>query len=554
MSAGAEELLFVPLGGAGEIGMNFNLYGLGAPGVHRWMAIDMGITFANGAIPGVDVILPDPEFLVENRERLDGLVLSHGHEDHLGAVAYLWDRLQCPLYATPFTASILRRKLSEAGLADKAPITEVPLGGRFLVGPFELELIGVTHSIPEPNSILIRTPLGCVLHTADWKLDPGPVIGATADEEAFKRAGDEGVMAMVSDSTNVFSRSNPRSEAELLESLTALIGDCAKRVAVACFATNVARLQTVAAAARANGRDVVLAGRSLVRIDEVARENGYLADTPAFLNEQDAGFLPKDKTLIICTGSQGERRAALARIAAGDHANVTLEQGDTVIFSSKVIPGNETAIGNLQNQLIRRGVELITEKDAFVHVSGHPCRDEMIRMYGYVRPRISVPVHGELRHLVEHARLARECGTQETVVAENGAMVRLAPGAAEIVDQAPSGRLVLEGKRIVPLDGDLIRGRKKSVFNGSLVVTVVINGGARLMEDPQITSVGLVDEQDGDVDGMIGKAVAKALKGIADKAVADDDKIRYEIRIAVRRAFREAFAKNPVTSIHLVRV
>jgi len=343
--ADQNELLFVPLGGAGEIGMNLNLFAYGEPGDHDWLMVDLGVTFNDGSLPGVDLILPDLAFIEDQRDRLLAIVLTHAHEDHLGAVPYLWPRLRCPVYATPFTATILKRKLAEVDLLDEVEINIVPLNGRFSIGPFDLELITLTHSIPEPNGIALRTPLGTVLHTGDWKFDPDPVVGATAEEDALRRLGDEGVLAIVCDSTNVFSAGDSGSEGDLLASLTEAIGECAGKVAVACFATNVARLETIAKAARANGRDVVTAGRSLRRIEAASRENGYLEDVSAFIDEGDAGFLPDDKTLIICTGSQGEPRAALARIAFQDHPNVTLGEGDTVIFSSRVIPGNEAAIG-----------------------------------------------------------------------------------------------------------------------------------------------------------------------------------------------------------------
>ena len=434
-----EELLFVPLGGAGEIGMNLNLYGLGRPGEEAWLMVDLGITFGDGTTPGVDVILPDPAFITDRRDRLAGLVLTHAHEDHLGAVPYLWPRLRCPIYATPFTAAVLRRKLSEADLERAVPITEVPLGGRFQVGPFEIELITLTHSIPEPNAVAIRTPLGTVLHTGDWKFDPDPVIGPTADEAALSRLGDDGVLALVGDSTNALVPGTAGSEGDLLETLTEIIKGGPARVAVACFASNLARLETIAAAAAANDRDVVLAGRSLRRIEAAARETGYLTDVRPFVDEANAGFIPKDKVVIICTGSQGEPRAALSRIAAGNHPNVTLETGDRIIFSSRVIPGNEVSVGHLQNRLAQIGVEIITWKDAPVHVSGHPARDELARMYALTRPRVAVPVHGEARHLIEHARLARACQVPHAIVAENGTVVRLAPGEAAAVDTVPVG-------------------------------------------------------------------------------------------------------------------
>ncbi len=549
-----EELLFVALGGAGEIGMNLNLYGFGRPGAEIWMMVDLGITFGDGSIPGVDVIMPDPSFIEERQGRLAGLVLTHAHEDHLGAVPYLWPRLRCPVYATPFTASILRRKLREVGLEDVVPLTEVTLGSSLAIGPFDLELISLTHSIPEPNALAIGTPLGLILHTGDWKLDPGPVVGPVAEEDALMDLGEEGVLAAVCDSTNVFNPGTSGSEADLLASLTEVIGECENRVAVTCFASNVARLETVSAAAAANGRDAVLVGRSLQRIDVAARENGYLADVPPFIHEADAGYLPRDKTVLICTGSQGEPRAALSRMATGDHPNVVLEKGDTVIFSSRVIPGNELSISRVQNQLMRVGIELITLKDRFVHVSGHPGRAEMIRMYRHLRPRISVPVHGETRHLIEHANLARECGVEAAVIAENGNMVRLAPGEAGIVDEVPVGRLALEGNRVVPMTGELVRGRNRAVFNGSAVVTVVLDHTGRLVNEPQMSTVGLLDGDDAmmaeDVIERIRTAIAKLPRGARD----NDERVGETVRAAVRRAFRDGLGKRPVTKVHLVRV
>lgn len=555
MTGGAaeQEFVFLPLGGAGEIGMNLNLYGLGPRGAETWLMVDLGVTFGDGTLPGVDVIMPDPTFIAERKDRLAGLVLTHAHEDHLGAVAYLWERLQCPVYATPFAVSILKRKLAEAGLERRVPVTTIPLGGKFKVGPFDLELITLTHSIPEPNAIAIRTPLGTVLHTGDWKFDPDPVVGPTSDEAALRRLGDEGVLAVVCDSTNVFTSGTSGSEADLLESLSGLIGASPGRVAVACFATNVARLETIATAAARQGRDVVLAGRALRRIVDAARENGYLADTPAFLVEEDAGYLPREKTLIICTGSQGEPRAALARIAAGDHPRVGLEPGDTVIFSSRAIPGNEISIARVQNQLVRRGVKLITWDDHLVHVSGHPARDELAHMYQLARPKIAVPVHGEIRHLQAHAALALDCQVPVAVVAENGAMVRLGPGEPGIVGHAPVGRLALEGNRVVPMDGELVRGRNRAIYNGSAVVTVVVDRDG-VVGDPQLALIGLLDGDEGDIVAGIRDRVRAAVGAMARRLRGDDDAVKEEVRLAVRRAFRELLDKKPVTTVHLVRL
>lgn len=548
------ELVFLALGGAGEIGMNLNLYGLGPAGKETWVMIDLGITFGGGQVPGVDVILPDPGFIVEHRDRLAGLVLTHAHEDHLGAVPYLWQRLQCPVYATPFTISILKRKLAETDFADQVEIIEVPLGGRFTVGPFDMELITLTHSIPEPNAIAIRTPVGTVLHTGDWKFDPDPVVGDAADVETLKRLGDEGVLALVCDSTNVFTPGESGSEAELLKSLSELIADAEGRVAVACFASNVARLETIAKAARANGRDVVLAGRSLVRINDAARENGYLADVPAFLEEEDAGHLPEDKAVIVCTGSQGEPRAALSRIANDDHPNVTLGEGDLVIFSSRIIPGNEASIGRLHNQLVRRGIRVVSTTDHFVHVSGHPARDELTRMYQLSRPKLAVPVHGELRHLREHARLALECQVPMAIAAENGAMIRLGPGKPQITGTVPVGRLAADGNRLVPMDGELIRSRTRTVYNGAAVVTLVLNGFGGLAAEPELSAIALLELGDDPITDEAKEAARAAVEGLKAKQRGDDETVREAVRIAVRRSFRKSLDKNPVITVHLFRV
>ena len=548
------ELVFLALGGAGEIGMNLNLYGLGPAGKETWVMVDLGITFGGVQVPGVDVILPDPGFIVEHRDRLAGLVLTHAHEDHLGAVPYLWQRLQCPVYATPFTISILKRKLAETDFADQVEIIEVPLGGRFTVGPFDMEMITLTHSIPEPNAIAIRTPVGTVLHTGDWKFDPDPVVGDAADVETLKRLGDEGVLALVCDSTNVFTPGESGSEAELLNSLSELIADAEGRVAVACFASNVARLETIAKAARTNGRDVVLAGRSLVRINDAARENGYLADVPAFLEEEDAGHLPEDKAVIVCTGSQGEPRAALSRIANDDHPNVTLGEGDLVIFSSRIIPGNEFSIGRLHNKLVRRGIRVVSTTDHFVHVSGHPARDELTRMYQLSRPKLAVPVHGELRHLREHARLALECQVPMAIAAENGAMIRLGPGKPQITGTVPVGRLAADGNRLVPMDGELIRSRTRTVYNGAAVVTLVLNGFDGLAAEPELSAIALLESGDDPITDEAKEAARAAVEGLKAKQRGDDETVREAVRIAVRRSFRKSLDKNPVITVHLFRV
>lgn len=552
--ATTNDLLFLPLGGAGEIGMNLNLYGYGSPEDAQWIMIDLGVTFADPSMPAVDVILPDPEFIVKHRDSLIAIVLTHAHEDHLGAVQYLWPQLRCPIYATPFTAAVLRRKLSEVPWASEVPIHVVPLGATFDLGPFALELVTLTHSIPEPNAIAIRTDHGVVLHTGDWKFDPDPVIGDAPDAERLRELGDAGILAMVCDSTNVFTPGDSGSEGALRDSLARIIGNCPNRVAVACFASNVARLQTIAEAARDNGRDVVLAGRSLHRMVDAARETGYLSDDLVFLSEEDAGYLPRERCLIICTGSQGEPRAALWRIASEDHPRVTLDAGDTVIFSSRVIPGNEVSISRLQNKLASRNIHIITWKDDFVHVSGHPARDELIEMYQLARPKIAIPVHGETRHMIEHASLARECQVPETIVAENGSMVRIAAGRTEIIAHVPSGRLALEGNRLVSLDGELVRKRRQALYNGFVVATVILNARGDLQADPQISAIGLLEIGETEMEDAAHNAIVDAVENMSNRTARDDEAATEEIRISLRRTFRKILDKNPITNIHLVRV
>jgi len=549
-----DELLFLPLGGAGEIGMNLNLYGFGKPDNPQWIMLDLGISFGDNSQPGVDVVMPDPEFIEKHKDKLLGIVLTHAHEDHLGAVQYLWDRFECPIYATPFTVSVLKRKLAEDSKFENVPIIEIPLNGTFSLGPFDLELITLTHSIPEPNAVVLRTPLGTVLHTGDWKLDPDPVVGADYDMQALRDLGDEGVLAMVCDSTNVFTEGTSGSEGEILDNLVNLIQDRKGRVVVTCFASNVARIDTIARAAKMCDREIVLAGRSFGRMIESAKENGYLQDVPKFLDEDYVSQIPKDKLLIICTGSQGEARAALSRIASENHQRISISKGDMVIFSSRQIPGNEVGISNLQNKLVRLGVEIITDKQAFVHVSGHPARDEMLEMYQAVKPTISVPVHGELRHLTEHAALAKTCQVEQAVIVENGGMVRLAPGPAKIIDHVPAGRLALEGGRVVRLDSELIRGRTRAMWNGTATITIVVDKLGNLLGDAQMSTTGLLEPEDYDYEDEALDRAEAAVENLSKKDRRKDDIISEAVRISVRRYFRAMFKKNPVTSVHLVRI
>ncbi|MEA1673917.1 ribonuclease J [Nitrospirillum sp. BR 11163] len=546
-----DALYFLPLGGSGEIGMNLNLYHHAG----KWLMVDLGVSFGDDAAPGVDVVMPDPEFIAERREDLAGLVLTHAHEDHLGAVQYLWTELRCPVYATPFTAAVLRAKLRETEFSGLVQIIEVPLSGRFQVGPFDIELISLTHSIPEPNALVIRTPGGSVLHTGDWKLDPDPRVGAPVDEAALIALGHQGVTALVCDSTNATVPGTSGSEGTVAVGLEELIGRYpGRRVAVACFATNVARLHSIAKAAAAHDRQVALVGRSLRRINEAARATGYLKDLPPFVTEHDVGYLPREAQVLICTGSQGEPRAALARIADGDHPEIDLEPGDVVVFSSREIPGNEKAIAKVQNGLIRRGIEVVTASDADVHVSGHPARDELAQMYQWVRPFLAVPVHGEQRHLKAHADLALECQVPRALVPENGVVIRIGPGEPEIIGTVPSGKLCLDGRRLVPLGGTLLRTRNRMVFNGAAVVTLVMDD-TELLADPKLSVLGLLDGEEDAlfIEGLI-KGIGQAVDKLAEAERRDDAAVTEAARLAVRRTFHAAQGRKPVTEVHLVRV
>ena len=549
----ADELVFLPLGGAGEIGMNLNLYGYGPADQRRWLMIDLGIGFGAAGLPGVDVVMPDPTYIVERRDRLEGLVLTHGHEDHLGAVPYLWPFLRCPVYGSDFALAILRSKLARTSFGAEVPLRPIAPKQTIELGPFALGFIGMAHSIPEAHAVVIRTRAGTLVHTGDWKLDPEPVVGGFADEAALERVGDEGVLGLICDSTNVFEPGRAGSEGTLLEPLTELIGGCANRVAVSCFSTNIARLHTIATAAQRNGREVVVAGSAIARNYLAAKECGYLGELPPFLDTDAARYLPRNKLVLVCTGSQGEPNAALARLATGEHPSLALEAGDTVIFSSRVIPGNEIAIGRLQNQLLRRGIKIIGHRQARVHVSGHPARDELARMYALVRPRVAVPVHGELRHMMEHARLAAAEGVSHTVVAENGTMVRFSPGPAATTEAVQSGRWALEGNRVVPIAGDLIRRRAKVVHEGAAFVTVALAAARQAAADVQLSTVGLLEMGEEETAAALTAAVRKAIDDLPASTYKDDEIVREAVRLAVRRTCRQVLDKRPVTHVHLVR-
>ena len=543
------ELIFLPLGGSGEIGMNVNLYGANG----KWVMVDLGMTFADPRYPGVDVVLPDLAFIEQRRKDLLGIVLTHGHEDHIGAIPYLAAELKVPLYATPFTAGLIAKKLEEEGLEREVKLNIVPMGGKLQLGPFGFTYVALAHSIPEGNALIIDTPYGRIFHTGDWKLDDAPMMGTPATAAELTRIGDSGILAMVGDSTNVFNSEASGSESDVRDGLMAVVkARKSGRVLVTTFASNAARLGTLGHVAKACGRELVLAGRSMDRIVKVARATGYLKDLPDPIDWNTAMTLPRNKVLILCTGAQGEPQAALSRIAEGSHPALRLETGDVVIYSSKQIPGNELSIGRVQNALAARGIDIITEKQAHVHVSGHPGQPELEAMYEWIRPEIAIPVHGERRHMEEHAKLAKECGVPRTMVPINVSAIRLAPDGPALISHEKAGRLVLDGDVILPADGATIVERRRLSLHGLLMVSIVVGKNGLPAATPKVSAHGVPVEED---KAKFLAACAEA----AEKAAAKADVKRPEpyaeaVRTAVRRVARDWTGKKPVTEVQVTRL
>ena len=546
------ELAFLPLGGTGEIGMNLNLYRWREAGSEKWLAVDCGIGFGGSELPEVEVMMADPGHIADRRDDLLGLVITHAHEDHIGAVAWLWPRLKCPVYCTPFAAAVLRRKLGENGLVNQVRVHVIESGGAIDLKPFALRFIRLAHSIPEAQALVIDTPAGTVLHTGDWKLDPTPLIGPPTDEAALAALGEKGVLAMVCDSTNAMVEGHSGSELDVRRSLSALIRDLSGRVAVTCFASNVARMESVALAARDAGRATAIVGRSLRNMDAAARECGYLKTLPPFLSEDDIDDVPDDNILLLITGSQGEARSALSRISRDDHPRVSLGEGDTVIYSSRMIPGNERAIGTVQDNLVRRGVRLMTDDDHLVHVSGHPARDELRRMYRLVKPRYAVPVHGEWRHLSAHADLAREAGATPFMM-EDGDILTLSHNRPAITDSAPVGRLVLDGTRLVPLQGEVMAARRRMLFNGIVVASLAVDQAGTLRGRPRLSAPGLLDPDDPET-ARAADDFADQLLDLPASARRDDAALQDAARSALRRILGRRLGKRPMVDVHLIRV
>ena len=544
----------MPLGGVGEIGMNLYLYGYGRKGARQWLIIDMGITFGGEFEPGIDVILPDIRFLEEERHNIAGLLLTHAHEDHYGAVADLWPLLgDVPVYATPFTAEMLKSKLGEMGMAEDFPLEIVALGSRRTIGPFDVELISMSHSIPEPSAVVIRTPLGTVLHTGDWKLDKNPLTSAATDEGRLREIGREGLSALICDSTNAIRDGVSPSEADVAVTLTKLIAEAPQRVAVTTFASNVARLGSVAKATQAAGRELVVVGRAMYRVIEAAQATGYLDPDLHFHDETAFSKLPRKKVVALCTGSQGETRAALARIASGEHPHVKLDAGDWVIYSSRTIPGNEKAVARVQNALADNQIETLTDQDALVHVSGHPRKGELEQLYGWLKPQIAVPMHGEGRHLEAHAELAEALGIEQVIRARNGTVVHLLPQPAGIVGEVPTGRLYRDGAILTSADDGQVRERRKLSFAGFVAVSLVLTTKGELVADPEVALSGLpaTDTRGIPFSDIARDAAIGTVRSIPRPRRKDPAMVGEAVRRGVRAAMNQAWGKKPVCSVLL---
>jgi ribonuclease J len=556
MAGDDDDLVFVPLGGVGEIGMNASLYGFGPRNRRKWLLVDCGVSFAGDDLPGIDLVVPDIKFLEKNRADLVGIIITHAHEDHIGALMDLWPRLQVPVFATPFAASLLEvRRFQEPG-ARKIPITIMDRGSRLDLAPFDVEIVAMAHSIPESCALAIRTPAGTVVHSGDWKIDLTPGAGWVTDQERLTAIGAEGVLALVCDSTNSIRGGESPSEADVEKSLSELIASAKGRVAVTTFASNVARIRAVAMAAAANGREVVAVGRAMDRVIQVAEECGYLEGCPPIRGSDAYGFLPRDKVVALLTGSQGEPRAALARVAADEHPDIALSHGDRVILSSRTIPGNEKAVGRIINSLIRQGVEVITDRTHLVHVSGHPRRGELEKLYGWLKPRVSLPVHGEALHLHEHGQLARSLGVPDVLMAKDGDMILLGPRKPGVIDQVPFGRVFKDGSLLVPEGESTVGERRRLSFGGVVSIAIAISGKGDILGEPSMEITGLPQvTRNGDpFEDIVEDAIFSVLDGLSKQRRRDPDLVENAVERAVRSAVNEAWGKKPSCHVHVLLV
>ncbi len=549
-----DELLFCPLGGSGEIGMNMNLFAFGKPGEHKWIMVDIGVTFADDTLPGIDLIYPDPGFIIDKKEDLLGIILTHAHEDHIGAIAHLWPQLKCKIFATPFTAVLIKEKFKEKNIDVANYINIVQLNGTVNLDPFKIEYITLTHSILEPNGLRIETPAGIILHTGDWKIDPEPLLGEKINSNRLKEIGKEGVLAMVCDSTNVFSMGKAGSELDVRKSLLNIMGSLKKRIVMASFASNVARMETAFYCAEKTGRQIALVGRSMHRIFKAARQCGYLKNVIEPIDPREAKNISREKIVYLCTGSQGEPMAALMRISSYTHPDVFIEKDDAVIFSSKIIPGNEKKLYKLQNQLVKDGVEVISEESEFVHVSGHPNRDDLREMYDWVKPDCVIPVHGEHRHMIEHMKFANEMKVPHPVQVENGDIVKLAPGKPHVYDKAPNGRLYLDGNISVEENSQSIKDRKNISANGYMEVTILITPKGNMHKSPVITFRGLPVYDFDEFIYELEEAIEKTARTFSIKSKKQEYNFIDALKIICRKCAKEYTGKKPFININLVSI
>ena len=550
-----EELLFCPLGGSGEIGMNMNLFAYGKPDNQKWIMVDIGVTFADDSLPGIDLIYPDPGFIIDKKDDLLGIVLTHAHEDHIGAIAHIWPQIKCKIFSTPFTAVLIKEKFKEKRIDIGNNLKIVDLNGTVNLNPFKIEFITLTHSILEPNGLRIETPAGVILHTGDWKVDPNPLIGGKINSDRLKEIGKEGVLAMICDSTNVFSIGRSGSELDVRKSLLNIMLRLKKRIIVTSFASNVARMETVFDCAKKTGRQISLVGRSMHRIYKAAKQCGYLKDIIEPIDPRDAKKISREKIVYLCTGSQGEPMGAMMRISSYVHPDVFIEKDDTVIFSSKIIPGNEKKLYKLHNQLVKDGIEVISEENEFVHVSGHPNRDDLKDMYNWVKPQCVIPVHGEHRHMIEHINFAKEMQVPYPVQVENGDIVKIYPGSKpEVYDKAPSGRLYVDGNISVEEDSQSIKERKNLSSNGYMEVTILITPKGNIHKRPILSFKGLPILEEEEFIYGLEEEIESTAKTFSLNSKKQEHNLIDALKIACRKYSKEKTGKKPFTNINIVKI
>lgn len=556
MVKGGQELVYCSLGGAGEIGMNLNLFGYGKPGEYKWIIVDIGVTFSDDNIPGIEVILPNPEFIADQKENLLGIVLTHAHEDHVGAIAHLWPMLECPIYATPFTAAIVREKFKELKINIGSHLKIVKLSGNVKLGAFDIDYVTLTHSILEPNGLAITTPEGVVLHTADWKIDDDPLIGEKTDIKKLTEIGKKGVLAMVCDSTNIFNLGSSGSESLVRTGLFTVLEKMKNRIVITSFASNVARMETVFKVAEKIGRQVCLVGRSMNRIYQLARQCNYLQDIKVPIDVRDSKKIPKNKIVFLCTGSQGEQRAALARIANGTHPDLQLEKDDNVIFSSRIIPGNEKRLFKIFNDFSKNDINVLSEENSMIHVSGHPAREDLKKMYNWIKPKILIPVHGEQRHMAEHINFAKEMGVRFPIKVSNGEIIRLSPGEPKVVDKVTWGRVYLDGKVLIDNDSPVLKERRNMAANGYMEITVLISKNGQIKNNPVITIKGvpLIDEDASEIEYDLEDIVMDTCKTFNLNNSKQEKNLIDTLKGNCRKLINDKSGKKPLVNINLVRL